>query len=233
MCTSDIVINVQKIHNILSAQELYTEVLIRKYMGTSGADDILSMVHRSNRCLKFDSDVIRNTLMKCSKLQFKNKLIAFNICNMTMHRYSDVMSIIRTIEEYKGNMDVAIEITEDTCIHNDETMSAISELKRNGITVILDDFGKQMSNIEAILDVDFDIIKLDARLSLESVKNNKAQEILRKTINLLDVASDKIVVEGIETYEQLNVAIECGAKYAQGYFLSLPDNLENSMVVQA
>ena len=85
----------------------------------------------------------------------------------------------------------------------------------------LDDFGTGYSNMQRIVKLPFDIIKLD-RTFTELYDNPKLGIVLTNAINMIKAMKMKIVVEGVETEEMLKLFSELECEYIQGYYFSKP-----------
>ncbi len=66
-----------------------------------------------------------------------------------------------------------------------------------------------------------DIIKIDA-FFVQLNRRLAADRVLHHMVGLASCAAPTIVVEGVETYEQLTLAKAAGATHVQGYLLSEP-----------
>ena len=90
-----------------------------------------------------------------------------------------------------------------------------------GMKFSLDDFGTGYSNMQRIVKLPFNIIKLD-RTFTELYDNPKLRIVLTNAINMIKAMKMKIVVEGVETAEMLKLFSELECEYIQGYYFSKP-----------
>ncbi|MCA1371718.1 EAL domain-containing protein [Bradyrhizobium sp. BRP14] len=97
----------------------------------------------------------------------------------------------------------------------------IRDIRKLGYRVAIDDFGTGFSTPEAIFSMAVDIIKIDA-FFVQLNRRLGADRLLHHMVGLASCAAPTIVVEGIETYEQLTLARAAGATHVQGYLLSEP-----------
>jgi EAL domain-containing protein (putative c-di-GMP-specific phosphodiesterase class I) len=89
----------------------------------------------------------------------------------------------------------------------------------------MDDFGSGYSSLNMLKDMPFDILKLDLRfLSDSQNKGNleKSQHILRTVIALANSIDLYVVMEGVETENQIDFLKDAGCTCAQGYVYSKP-----------
>ena len=117
---------------------------------------------------------------------------------------------------------INLEITETAA---DELQSTIIEniddLHNAGLTFSLDDFGTGYSNMTRIASLPFRIIKLDRSfVALNDSPNYSI--VVENLVKMIKSLNLKIVVEGVETAETVNVFSELGCDYIQGYYYSRP-----------
>ncbi|MDT4761625.1 bifunctional diguanylate cyclase/phosphodiesterase [Sphaerochaeta sp. PS] len=91
--------------------------------------------------------------------------------------------------------------------------------QKKGIRFMLDDFGTGYSNLESLVTLPFDIVKIDRSV----VSNSKNRyELLSLISAMLHRLNKQIVAEGVETQEQLDVVRSAQIHQVQGYFYSKP-----------
>ena len=86
----------------------------------------------------------------------------------------------------------------------------------------LDDFGTGFSNTATLIKYPFHSIKLDKSMVWNAMHNEKAETVLRNTIEMVKLLHMEIVAEGAETPEQVEKLKEMGADYVQGFYYSKP-----------
>ena len=115
-----------------------------------------------------------------------------------------------------------IEITESSFIGSTETMTArLDTLRANGVEIELDDFGSGYSSLNMLGILPIDIVKLDMGF-VDHLDQPKRKKVMSACVKLIHDLNYKIVVEGIETEEQLSTVRSLGIDYAQGYYFSKP-----------
>lgn len=113
-----------------------------------------------------------------------------------------------------------IEVTEDGDIPTESLVPAINLLKEAGFAIAMDDFGTGYSSLGRLSSLPFDTVKIDRSLLLAADNGNKT--ILESAITLVKRLGVSVVVEGVETLEQLALVRELGADSVQGYLFSKP-----------
>lgn len=105
--------------------------------------------------------------------------------------------------------------------------SNIKKLKEAGYLIAIDDFGMEYSNLDLLGKIEFDIIKLD-RYFIYTISKEYVKEEIIKFLSAISKRSDSVlVVEGVETEEQINLikSIDNDKIYVQGYYYSKPSPL--------
>ncbi|MGF6771537.1 diguanylate cyclase (GGDEF)-like protein [Paraburkholderia sp. GAS199] len=116
---------------------------------------------------------------------------------------------------------VILEILESHGGSVDDMSQAAALYRQHGFLIAVDDFGAGQSNLDRLLRIRPDIVKLDGEL-IRATSPGSEQPILPKLVSLLHQAGMLVVVEGVETTEELILAVESNVDFAQGYLLGRP-----------
>lgn len=114
------------------------------------------------------------------------------------------------------------EITEGSTIDQDGLVRLADEMRGLGLRIAIDDFGSGHSTLERVELIGPDIIKIDGSWFRRVVAAPGAARLLGSLIAGFHRDGAGVLVEGIETPEQLAVAIDAGADHLQGYLLGRP-----------
>ncbi len=116
-----------------------------------------------------------------------------------------------------------IEITEETAIQDVEGAAyTIMELKKLGIRIALDDFGKGFNSLNYLKQLPVDTLKIDRAFIANLPKDFQDQAIVSSIVTLAKKLQLSIVAEGVESQEQLTWVQNLECDYAQGYMFSKP-----------
>ena len=116
---------------------------------------------------------------------------------------------------------IEIEVTEHTMLHNIETVSAIVEhLRGIGIKASLDDFGTGYSSLHYIKRFPVDALKIDISFIQNICTDANDIAIVSAIITMAHAMNLKVIAEGVENNEQLQILRELHCDQIQGYIFS-------------
>ena len=93
---------------------------------------------------------------------------------------------------------------------------------RKGIGFYLDDFGTGYSNFSVVMHLPFEMVKLDRSLLSHIIDSEEDRNVIRQLILLFHSIGVRVVCEGVETKEQLEIVTKLGADMMQGYYCARP-----------
>ena len=86
----------------------------------------------------------------------------------------------------------------------------------------MDDFGTGYSSLSYLRSYPFDVLKIDRSFISDITVDAADRALINATVAMAHGLHLKVVVEGVETEEQLACLKELGCDYAQGYLFSKP-----------
>ena len=103
----------------------------------------------------------------------------------------------------------------------DATVEELVDIyRRAGCRIAIDDVGTCFSSADRIAAVQPDILKIDIHLMKKSASHNGYLGVLRSFSALAEQIGASLLIEGVETKEDLQRAIQLGARYVQGYLFA-------------
>ena len=124
--------------------------------------------------------------------------------------------------------DIELEITESICGEDSGNIyDLIRELQNEGFKIAMDDFGSGFSSLNMLKEIPLDILKMDLKFLDSSENVSKSHKILGSLIQLAKSLELKVVVEGVETADQVEFLKSMGKLGAQGYYYSKPLAVED------
>ncbi len=112
-----------------------------------------------------------------------------------------------------------LEVTESIVTDYSTVEKWIDQCKLSGFSVAIDDFGTGYSSFLNLLTLNFDTVKIDQAFVKGMFTNQRAKSMIQGIIQLSKAMGLKIVAEGIETRQQMEMLRFLGCDYGQGYFI--------------
>jgi diguanylate cyclase (GGDEF)-like protein len=120
-----------------------------------------------------------------------------------------------------------LEITESVLMQDSETtLALLHRLRSQGTRIAMDDFGTGFSSLSYLRRFPFDKIKIDRSFVKAMTDDEGSIAIIRAVVGLGRALKIKILAEGVETSEQLDVLRFEGCDELQGYLFSEPKPLD-------
>src|SRR6202166_686179 len=216
----------QPLVNLKSGRIATCEALLRwnhPVRGTVSPVDIIPVAEDMGLIVDLGRWILRKACMECMKWP-EGVSVAVNFSPQQFHQ-RDVLSEVRYALEVSGlpAHRLEIEITESSLLRNTQlTHDVLSQLRTIGVRISLDDFGTGYSSLSYLHNFPLQKVKID-RSFLEGIDSDRPLTLLRGVARLSADLGMSVVVEGIETNEQLELISSDGTvTEAQGYLFSRP-----------
>jgi two-component system CheB/CheR fusion protein len=122
-----------------------------------------------------------------------------------------------------GYSRVVIEVTETALFNRSgRARDTLSLLRRLGASLSIDDFGTGYSNLARLGELGPEVIKIDASLLVRAAADDRGMAILGAAVQMARAYAATVVLEGVETREQLELARTLGVDQVQGFLLARP-----------
>ncbi len=162
---------------------------------------------------------------------FEPLRFSVNISAVQLQRNDFVDSVSKIIKESQIEPKyIELEITEGALSENlSDTIEKISELKKLGVSIALDDFGKGYSSLHRLEAIPFDRIKIDKSITDNIDLERKKATITEMVVSLAKAFNAHTTIEGVETKDQVDFLKRLRCDEIQGYYFSKPlpiDKLE-------
>lgn len=150
--------------------------------------------------------------------------LSVNISVRHLMKNSFVEDIKRVLNEH--NVDpgiIEIEITESIMIDSAEkALQRIDEIKGLGLKVAIDDFGTGYSSLSYLNSLPSDILKIDKSFIDNMNLSDSSRQYVAMIISIGHILDLKVISEGVETSDQVEVLKKIGCDYVQGYVWGRP-----------
>jgi diguanylate cyclase (GGDEF)-like protein len=216
----------QPLVNLKSGKLTTCEALLRwnhPVRGTVSPIEIIPVAEDMGLIVDLGRWILRKACMEC--MQWPEAVsVAVNFSPQQFHQ-RDVLSEVRYALGVSGlpAQRLEIEITESSLLRNTQlTHDVLSQLHALGVRISLDDFGTGYSSLSYLHNFPLQKVKID-RSFLEGIDTDRPLMLLRGVARLSADLGMSVVVEGIETNEQLELISADGTTTeAQGYLFSRP-----------
>jgi EAL domain-containing protein (putative c-di-GMP-specific phosphodiesterase class I) len=117
---------------------------------------------------------------------------------------------------------VVLEVLEEEGTDLDALALAVAEFRERGFLVALDDFGAGNVDIGRVWQLNPDIVKLDRIMLMHAQHRADMAATLPALVALLHDAGKLVLIEGVETEHEAQLALACNADFVQGFFFARP-----------
>lgn len=157
-----------------------------------------------------------------------DKEISINISIDDIRNISTMRLIYERIQSLDKDRakNIVFELLESEGIENySEVKQFITNIKKYGCKVAIDDFGSGYSNFSHILNLNVDYIKIDASIIKNIDKDKNCEYIAKLIVDFSNKVGVKTIAEFVHSKDVFEKVKEIGITYSQGYYFSEP--LEN------
>lgn len=150
--------------------------------------------------------------------------VSVNVSRVNLYNPNLSKIIIELTKKY----DVApkyfnIEITESVYTDDNVMIDDItSQLRNNGFTILMDDFGSGYSSLNVLKDVQVDMLKMDMMFMFKAKYDGRAETIISSVIRMAKWLNIPVIAEGVDKAEQVEFLKSVGCDYIQGFYYSKP-----------
>lgn len=148
--------------------------------------------------------------------------------NLSLEQVKDIKIVDKIqkifLETDTDPRSIQIEITESAALSEDPyVLERLRDIKKTGISISIDDFGKGYSSFSRLKMLLFDLLKIDIDF-VRGISSGSHQDkaIIKTIIQLSDNLGIDVLAEGVETEDQLLFLRENGCDFIQGYYFYKP-----------
>lgn len=228
---NDFILHFQPKYNINKDYFNHFEALIRwphKEKGWISPSKFIPHAEKTSLILNIGDWVI-NSVCKHVKiledLGYEDFKISFNVSSQQMKSKEFFNKLKKQIDFYNINSKhLEMEITEYTSVEDIENTLVQLKLVRDiGVSVSLDDFGKDYSSLSYLQNLPLDVLKIDKTFVSSSINKDpekaiKGRAIIKTIITLAQGLGLKTVAEGVEVEEEYNLLKSLGCDFVQGWY---------------
>lgn len=237
----DFKVYLQPKSNLITGEVVGAEALIRwvhKDLGFITPNRFIPLFEKNGFITNIDMFVLEEV---CSKLKnwidrgVKPIRISINLSRVDIYNPNLIKMMMVIINKYEVPIEyISLEITETSYTENSKQLIVVvKKLKEIGFNIEMDDFGSGYSSLNMLEELPIDILKLDIKFLETSSKTKNNIGILNFVVGLGRWLDLSLIVEGVETIEQVNYLKSIGYTYGQGYYFAKPmpkDDFDNYLI---
>lgn len=228
--TGAVSLHYQPLIEVATRRAVGLEALVRWQHPTDGAiapSLFVPLAEESDLILELGEFVLRTACEQIMTWQREGAPVvplAVNISAMQLQRGGFADFVRRVLRETGMRpQQLALEITESTLMQNvQQHVAELTALRADGVGIEIDDFGTGYSSLAYLKQLPIDTVKID-RSFVQNIDSNAVDAAIVSAIfSMAQSMGLRVVAEGVETCEQLQVLERYGCAYAQGYYFSRP-----------
>jgi len=228
---NQLVLHYQPQLDLRTREVMAVEALVRwvhPRLGLVLPDQFLPLAQEAGLMQRITAWVLATAVSQCATWRAAGQLsaVAVNVSPSNLLEPGFVDTVREVLESHDLPAEgLVLEITETSVIAEFEiARRVIEELRDLGIVVSIDDFGAGVTSLAYLSDLAVRELKLDRSFIIRMTEGTGLRdlELVRSTIELGHSMGLRIVAEGIEDPETLEMLAEFGCDIAQGYCISRP-----------
>ena len=213
--------------DLMTGKPIGMEALVRWNHPTQGLIPPIDFIHVAEEIGLIEPLSLWIFKMACYQTQQINQEYNFNLSisvNLSPNHlqntslFSDILTVLEETGLKPEYLD--IEITENALIDVKNAIQTLQTLKEIGVRISLDDFGSGYSSLSYLQDLPIDRLKMD-RLFIKDFPYQD-DNLIKSIINLGHNLRLKVLAEGAENKEQVELLQHLGCDQVQGYYYSKP-----------
>ncbi len=210
------------------------EALIRwidKELGFIPPDEFITLAEQAGLIGQISTWVMERAIGDLNQFKEKglNLSIAINLStqdieNTKLLAYFDQLIKVNGLKP----SEIELEITESEIVADSESaVFNLQKLRKKGFQIAIDDFGTGYSSLAYIKTLPITVIKIDRCFVKDLDRDTDDQLLVKNTLELANSFGLKVVAEGVENREALNLLKEWNCQFAQGYFIEKPLSVDD------
>lgn len=220
----------QPIVKVENQEVVAAEALIRwkhPQYGLIPPDVFIALMEKTGFIVKLGQFILDEVLKQQKRwelFKFKQIEVSINVSMVEINTGQFVQNIEKKLGQHQVKPEfIKFEITEGIAMSNESKAEQyFLALKKLGVGISLDDFGTGYTSFGYLKKFPADNVKIDKSLVDYILTNEEDQRIVKAIIELAHTLGMKIVVEGIENKEMVEMIASYGCDYMQGYYFSKP-----------
>lgn len=193
--------------------------------GFIAPDRFIPVVEEANRIEKLTLHVLRTSIRDFAAMG-GSLSVAVNISARMLGSDRLVGPVQEMLREYGLPASrLTLEITESAAIAGDSGVDELTRLRDMGVAISIDDYGTGQSTLSYLKKLPATELKID-RSFVQNVQSSRSDAtVVDSTVKLAHALGMKVVAEGVENQEVLEILAQMECDVIQGYHISRPVGL--------
>lgn len=229
LAADEMVLHYQPIIDVASGTIEGYEALVRwdrPGVGLLAPSEFLPVAESTDLVCELDVWVLRAAAEQLARWNWQRGDTALQVCVNVSGRHISQARVQRDVAEVLADVAIepgqlVVEVTETALMDGDAAAANLDALRSFGVVVSLDDFGTGYQSSTQLSRLPIDVVKID-RCFVDDIDSTSARSLLELMIMSAHAFGAKVVVEGIERPEQLELARDLGSEYVQGFYFGAP-----------
>lgn len=223
----DIKVHYQPIIEIESGEIFGLEALVRwehPIMGRISPEEFIPIAEETGLIIELGNYVLQKACKQLKKWQ-ENDIdliqISVNVSAKQLEHNKFFENVKKVLKDTKLEPKyLEFEVTESIVQNIKQSKKILNQLKNIGVSLSLDDFGTGYSSLHILNHLPIDKLKIDKTFINDINANDYA--LVKTIIEMGHNLKFRLVAEGIENDQQLNLLKQYKCQYGQGYYFSKP-----------
>ena len=204
------------------------EALARWYddkLGWVSPEIFVPMAEKLGVISEMGDQVLEQTLQYLRRWRTSGLMqpVAVNISRTQLFAHGFIQRLLLLLERnHLKSSDLILEITESVALTDHSRQSKhLHELASLGFSLAIDDFGTGYSSLSQLHEMPVSALKVDVSFT-SRLHTEEGRRIVQAIVQMGQGLQLGVVIEGVETQEQVNFLLGLGVTKMQGYFFSEP-----------
>ena len=238
IASDELVVHYQPIVHVQTGQVECYEALVRwdrPGVGLLHPGQFLPVAESTDLICELDAWVMRKAVAELANWNRQREdhalQVAVNVSGRHISKPRILDDVARALQT-PGIMppQLVIEVTETALMDGQLAGTNLEALRHMGVVVSLDDFGTGYHSTAQLTRLPVDVLKIDRHfVDASSAAGRSLLELMVKTAHAFGT---RVVAEGVEHQDQLDLVRRLGCEYAQGYYLGMPAPAERMQPVE-
>jgi len=193
--------------------------------------DLFAMAREEDKVIQLDRLCQKKAIESFAKqtAQQENLILFLNVDNSVIHLDTNTNAIYDYCHRWDVSpSNVVLEINELQTSDISAMLKFVNKYREKGFMISIDDIGAGYSNLDRLILLKPDIIKIDRKLIQDIHQHYYKQQVVDMIIKLAEKIGALVVAEGVEQLEEILKVLKFGAQLLQGYYIARPMDLENN-----